>query len=282
MLRRLMKWASLSLLGLVAGAAGLATLARSAPAQDGKPGPAAARDRYRVATGGGAAVEVVAVSSVPTGPDTWWTPDGTRLAEAPVDAIEPRTTAHEGEVARVVLVRAAGVKRDDLFRWHPTRSASYWGGRPTKGGREVPGLEYYEATFPRDTARCEVRAGVAAGPWKTEVSNDGGGGVGQFVNGHKFSFGKARPYTGHGRAMTVFSVAHNFFGQDRRLVAIDRDGTPHPADSYSAGSDGDKRWVIDLIDGEFPLPPERIREYQVQFRPIEEVEIKDIALDPAR
>ena len=105
--------------------------------------------------------------------------------------------------------------------------------------------------------------------------------MGQFVNGHKYSFGKARPYTGRGREMTVFSVAHNFFGQDRRLVAVDRDGRPHPAASYSAGSDGDKRWVIDLIDAEFPLPPDQIREYQVQFRPIEEAEIKDIALNPA-
>jgi hypothetical protein len=101
-----------------------------------------------------------------------------------------------------------------------------------------------------------------------------------FVNGHKFSFGKARPLTTHGRSMTVFSVAHNFFGQDRRLVAIDRDGRPHPADSYSVGSDGDERWVIDLIDAEFSLPPDQIREYQVQFRPIEEAEIKAIALNP--
>ena len=101
-----------------------------------------------------------------------------------------------------------------------------------------------------------------------------------FVNGHKFSFGKARPYTAYGRSMTVFAVAHNFFGQDRRLVAVDRDGKSHPAVSYSIGSDGDKKWVIDLIDAEFSLPPDQIREYQVQFRPFEEAEIKDIALNP--
>ena len=47
----------------------------------------------------------------------------------------------------------------------------------------------------------------------------------------------------------------------------------------SIGSDGDKKWVIDLIDAEFSLPPDQIREYQVQFRPFEEAEIKDIALN---
>ena len=34
-----------------------------------------------------------------------------------------------------------------MFRWHPTRTDSYWGGRPTKNGRSAPELDYYEATF---------------------------------------------------------------------------------------------------------------------------------------
>ena len=281
-LHSLMKWvAFLSLIGLAASGAGIAIFARSTPAQAVRPNPGVPDDnRFRVTMAGSVTIEVVAVSTVPTGPDTWWKPDGSRLAEPPVDAIQPKTGAHEGKVARVILVRASGVKSVDMFRWNPTPSASYWGGRPKKGGQDVPGLEYYEAAFPRDQADCGVRAKVAAGAWKTEVSNDGSGGTGMFVNGHKFSFGKARPLSAYGRSMTVFSVAHNFFGQDRRLVAIDRDGKAHAAVSYSLGSDGDKRWVIDLIDAEFSLPPEQIREYQVQFRPIEEAEIGAIALNP--
>jgi hypothetical protein len=183
-------------------------------------------------------------------------------------------------VARVILLRVSGAKKDDMVRWLPTSFVSYWGGQTKKNDQDVPGLEYYEATFHRDRADCGVLAKVAAGAWKTEVSNDGGGGIGMFVNGHKFSFGKARPYTAHGRSMTVFAVAHNFFGQDRRIVAVDRDGKPHAAVSYSLGSDGDKKWVVDLIDAEFSLPPDQIREYQVQFRPVEEAEIKNIALNP--
>ena len=35
--------------------------------------------------------------------------------------------------------------------------------------------------------------------------------------------------------MTVIAVAHNFFGQDRRLVAVDRDGKTHPAVYYFGG-----------------------------------------------
>lgn len=66
---------------------------------------------------------------------------------------------------------------------------------------------------------------------------------------------------------------------DRRLVAVDREGRTYPGFS-AMGSDGDPRWVVDLIDAEFKLAPEVIKEYQVQFRPYEEKEIAGIALDP--
>ncbi len=166
------------------------------------------------------------------------------------------------------------------MRWLPTFDGGASGHSPTRGGQKVPGLEAYVVSLRPDRATCEVKIRLAAGPWKTEVSNDGKGGRGMVVNGHKFSFGKARPFTAHGKTMTVFAVAHNFFEQDRRLVAIDLDGKAHPAVSYSAGSDGDKKWVIDIIDAELPLPPDEIKEYQVQFRPFELAEIKGIALNP--
>jgi hypothetical protein len=278
---RLLKGAAaLLLIGVAAGGAAIAMWERSAPPETERRTTAVADDdRYRAVFVNAAMVEVVGVSTVPTGPNSWWKPDGSPLAEAPVDSIESHVRAHEGDVDRVILVRASGMPRDAMFRWLPTPTASYWGGRPAKDGRNAPGLEYYEATFPRDRADCAVRVRFAGGPWTTEVSNDGRGGVGQFVNGHKFSFGKARPYTAHGRSMTVFAVAHNFFGQDRRLVAIDREGRMHPG-APSSGSDGDPRWVVDLIDAEFPLPPDQIKEYQVQFRPFELAEIPGIALNP--
>ncbi len=282
-LHRLMKWtAALLLIGVVAGGgAELGMLARSASPEPEQPAEAVADDnRHRVSFKNGTTIEVVGVSTVPTGPDTWWKPDGSPLAEAPVDTIDHKTRAHGDEEARVILVRSSGAKNDDLFRWHPTPTVSYWGGRPSKNGQNAPELDYYEATFDGNRSTCEVQARLANGAWKTEVSNNGRGGVGQFVNGHKFAFGKARSYSAYGRSMTVFAVAHNFFEQDRRIVAVDRDGKSHPAVSYSSGSDGDKKWVVDLIDAEFDLAPDQIKEYQVQFRPIELAEIKDIALHP--
>jgi hypothetical protein len=179
----------------------------------------------------------------------------------------------------VILVRASGVKEDDMFRWHPTRTASFWGGSPTKEGKPARGLGYYEATFDPVPANCALNVRVASGAWTTEASDEGRGGIGAFVNGHKFSFGRARSYSEGGRPMTVFAVAHNFLGRDRRLVAVDRQGKIHVG-SPSMGSDGDPRWVLDLIDAEFDLPRDQIQEFRVQFRPYEETEITGIALEP--
>ena len=279
---RLIKWSAMALLiGVAAGGAGIGMMARSSPPEPEQPAKAVADDsRYRTSFKNGATIEVVGISTVPTGPNTWWKPDGSPLAEAPVDRIERHISAQASGDPRVILLRTSGVQRDDLFRWLPTPTTSYWGGRPRKGGKNAPELDYYEATVPDLRSGCGIRARLADGPWKTEVSNDGRGGVGMFVNGHKYAFGKARPYTAYGRSMTVFAVAHNFFGQDRRIVAVARDGESFPAMHYSAGSDGDPKWVIDIIDGEFPLPPDQIKEFQVQFRPIEIIEIKGIALQP--
>ncbi len=274
--------ATLLIAALACGAGvGMGSRASSDPPGPRPAASAAPADesRYRATYNGGAAVEIVAVSSVPTGPNTWWKPDGTPLAEAPVDAIESRFDVKDRPTARVILVRVTGVGHGDGFRWHPSPFVSSWGSRPKRGGQPAPGLEYYEATFVPDQSECRVWAKVAAGPWKTEASNEGRGGVGFFANGHKYDFGKARAYQAHGRSLTAISVAHNAMGQDRRLIALDGDGHVHTA-VWSSGSDGDPSRVLDQIDAEFDVTPDRVKVYQVQFRPYERKEIAGITLKP--
>jgi hypothetical protein len=278
---RLTKYAAaLLLIGVAAAGAGMGMLARSAPPEPQRKAAAEPdQNRYRRTMAGGATLEVIAVSSFPAGPTKWWRPDGTPLAEPPADPLT-YPYQHTDEELRTVLVQISGLPKDANLRWLPTFDSGYSGHSPTRAGQKVPGLEAYIVSLRRDRTTCDVKIRLASGPWKTEASHDGSGGTGMFVNGHKFTFGKARSYTAHGRQMTVFAVAHNFFGQDRRLVAIDRGGKAHAAVSYSSGSDGDMKWVIDLIDAEFLLAPDQIKEYQVQFRPFELAEIKDIALNP--
>ena len=151
-LHRLMKWAAvLLLIGVAAGGAGIAMLARSAPPEPERPTDRC-RGRQPISAHRSRAaptIEVVAVSTVPTGPKTWWRPDGSPLAEAPVDTIESRyprarresgCPGDPGAGLRSEAGRHAAVA--------PDVRTSYWGGRPSKNGRKVPELDYYEATFP--------------------------------------------------------------------------------------------------------------------------------------
>src|SRR5205823_5252410 len=117
---------------------------------------------------------------------------------------------------RAILVHVSGLPEGATFKWLPTYDGTYWGSAPTKDRRPVPGLQVYLATFSRDRATCEVRATVAAGPWTTEASHDGSGGTSFVKAGHKYYFGKARPY----RSGTAIAVAHNIVGRDNRFVAI--------------------------------------------------------------
>jgi hypothetical protein len=215
----------------------------------------------------------VGASTQPSGPQTWWGPDGTPLDSAPVDPSRNRLNEPHRDV-RVVLLRVSDLPKDATLKWLPTDVTDYWGGRPTKDGEKTKGLEVYVASFPRDLERCAVRARIASGRWETEASHDGSGGFSTVKGSFKYYFGKARPYHGG----TAIAVAQNIVDRDSRVVAIDRRGqvvTP----VYSSGGGGE---TLSLLDVEFRVPPEDIVEYQVQSRPFERVEIEDIALKPRK
>jgi hypothetical protein len=110
--RRLMKWlAALLLIGVAAGEAGMGRGAQSAPQRPQRPVPTdPALDRYRVTMAGGATFEVVALSSrYPSGPKTWWGPDGYPLDESPADPSQRIPFGKSGEALLDILVRLKGL-----------------------------------------------------------------------------------------------------------------------------------------------------------------------------
>ena len=204
-MRRLIKWAvAFSLIGTMAGGAAVGMLAEPAAPPPEQGTKAVADDQQHRATfKGGATIEVVGVSTVPS--HTWWKPDGSPLAEAPVDTIPRKSSAHQGQQARVILLRVSGVKRGDNFRWQPTRSASYWGGRPSKNGERTPELEVQFRPFelaeikgialnPRSTAKPihedrrpapEIRPSTASAAVDPDADTDGDG-LSDFQEIHKY------------------------------------------------------------------------------------------------
>ena len=260
------------LAAFVAGGVGLARAMHPPEKHVAAPESSVAADpaRFRASLGG-ATVEVIAVSTIPSGPKTWWGPDGSPLEEAPVDSVAAEVRNGDDEV-RVILARVEEAPRAATLKWLPSHDGSYKRSRPTRSGEKVPGMEYYVASFHRDRASCEVEVRVAAGRWKTEATDPGAGGHSFLEGPIKFYFGKAREYRGG----TAISVGQNIVGQDSRVVAVDAAGQEH-APSWQSGAGGD---ILSLLDAEFRLPPAQIREYRVQSRPFQRVELGPIALRP--
>jgi hypothetical protein len=303
---RLMKWAAaLLFIGVAVGGAGMGMLARSAPPLPERSTSAVADDnRYRVTMAGGVTFEVVALSShYPSGPKTWWRPDGTALDESPADPSQRVPFGKTGEELVDILVRVKGLPENSTLKWVPTydyECITYSGG-VTKDGRAMPELRAYIATFRRGRTNCAVRVQFAAGPWKTEVSDSGlsrYGGVTVVRDGRKFYFGLARPYKGG----TTIAVAHNpvDINLHTRLVAVDLQGKESPANyyadadantahsyvnhfgrehpaNYSSEAGGE---ILSMLDTEFSLRLDQIKEFRVQSRPFERAQIKEIALNP--
>jgi len=221
----------------------------------------------------GMTIEVVAISTHPSGPATWWSPDGTPLAQAPCDPVAETVDLPGGDLKEVVA-RIAGLPEGSELSWHPTECESQGTSTPRKEGTPVPGLKRAVAHFSKGPATCELHFDIAVGPWSTEQVFDGKRSAGISKGDRSFFLGKARE-THHG---TALALAHNITDRAIRLVAIDAEGHErHPTSSAQGGAGH-----LNGLDVEFDLPPAQIRELRLQSRPVGRFEIKNVALRPRK
>jgi hypothetical protein len=276
------------------------TKSENHPRTDPRASTQLANHRYRITMAGSTTFEVVAVSEHYSSPKNWWRPDGTLLAETPADPSRDAYSGHTGEELLDILVRVKNLPTDATLKWVPTYDHScltYLGG-VAKDGKALPELRAYVVSIRPDRKSGSVQIQLATGPWKTVVSESLSAGVTTIKDGHKFYFGRPRSYDGG----TTIAVAHNLVDADvhNRLVAVDYQGNEHSPRSYTDADaltahsfvnhygrehpasyrSGAGREILSMLDAEFALPPDQIREFRVQSRPFERAEIKDIALHP--
>jgi hypothetical protein len=223
----------------------------------------------------GATIELVGVSPHPSGPKTWWRPDGSPLTEAPYDDMHGRVSSGQpGLQAREFAIGVHGVPDADLkeaWKFVPAASASAGSSAP-KGGRSVPGLRAHAVLLPGTSDTCTVRFGIGVGPWKTVYAGKGSASQG----GEKLSVLVAKPREDKGRA--VLTLTHSETELQTRVVAIDLAGKPHSPGAASSVATGG----MCQLDLEFGLPLNEVKEFQFQTRPFEWAEFKNVALKPAK
>jgi RNA polymerase sigma factor (sigma-70 family) len=218
----------------------------------------------------GALIEIIGVSTFPSGPDTWWRPDGSPLQQAPCDPSEPGISGAENAVRKLVLVRLARIPKGADYDWSITEAQGGGEGPAMRNGKPLPGLSEMTALLPADAATGTVLFKVAAGPWKTiRTWGKNPGGVASRV-GPSFIYSDAIAT----KKGTTIAVTHDIQDKPVRLVAVDIDGKELPAEVRSGTSVKDFQQIV----VEFDQPPEQIKEFWLQTRPYEEIRIPRIAL----
>ena len=227
--------------------------------------------RFARAPTSGAIIEVIGISSFPSGPDTWWRPDGTPLHPAPCDPIVPRISSDQG-VRKLILVRLARIPDGADHQWSITEARGEATGPATRGGKPLPGLSEMTALLPADADTGTVLFKVAAGPWETiQTCGKDQGAVGTRT-GASYMWGSAIAT----KKGTAFSVTHNIQDKPVRIVAVSREGDDKEIQGEIRSATGAKDFELMVV--EFDQPPEQIKEFRLQSRPYENVEIPRIAL----
>ena len=149
---------------------------------------------------------------------------------------------------------------------------------PFVGRAPVPGIHGAVATVPADAATCTVRIEVASGEWKVEARHGRGmsaAGTVLFATPRAISTG------------TSLVVGHVINDREVRVVAVDLDGKVQSATSAGGVSSGPGSGLARLVstsqhllDLEFPLSPDRIREFRFQTRSYQWAEFKEVPLEP--
>jgi hypothetical protein len=191
------------------------------------------------------------------------------LQKAPCDPNQPGISGEAG-VRMLVVVRLARIPDGADYEWSITEARGASWEEAMRDGKPLPGLSEMTALLPADAATGTVRFQVAASPWKTIQTWGKNSAAVSFRDGPSYIF-SGTIATKNG---TAISVSHNIWDKPVRLIAIDVDGKELPAEIQSGGGVKDFRQLV----VEFDQPPEQIKEFRLQTRPYEEVEIPRIAL----
>jgi hypothetical protein len=224
---------------------------------------------------------VLGVSTYPTGPHTWWRPDGSPLAEAPCDSPSNEGgfewELDERYVLRVIAARVSipftDPDADDLLWTLSVDLATNIRGElgATKGGKDLPGI--WTVVFPvrKGVETCSAGPWPSFAPWETVATSDGKRLVrGSLHSRYYYVIGPA--YAGKNGA--IIAVSDNIETGTVRIVARDHAGRERRQRTGSIARNKEFRQTT----AEFPLDPDQVQEFRLQVQPLVDAAVKGIAL----
>ena len=218
----------------------------------------------------GVTVELIGVCEHPSQGKQWWRPDGAPLDVAPYHDIGAKV--YHG-LLREFAVRLSNLPDEQIsYRWDLGASSAGGHHPDDDNGKQITDIWAVAAGLDESLDTAAVRFGVAAGPWTTQIIDQGkGSSVSQ--SGHGFSF--AEPYVKDG--FTYVTVSDNMLELTHRLIAVDTAGATHTPSNTDSGTAGGIRQSTFGFNN---LPLDNIKEFQFQTRPYQWAQFKNVSLEP--
>ena len=269
-----------------------------------KPG-AVAESPWRVTLPSSVTVELIGVSESPSQGKPWWRPDGSTLAHAPdhyPSSPETPTPGNLNQPANEFAILLTDLplpsQQGDfeiIKRIEPppppgngTTDATWVSSRlrepsETTKGSHTKGSQLYvlSQSFPHSQDHATIKVGLAAGPWNTiigmniEGRHDRSASFRE-IRGTDLDVSFAQPYE---REKSVFiTVAHNIPpDQQVRVVTVLADGKEVASGWNPEVADGRVQQITQSFGG---LSIKDIKEFNVQARPFQWAEFKNVPLRP--
>ena len=226
----------------------------------------------------GTIVELVGISTYPSKPDSWQTPDGTPLAKAPYYRAGYGVSAGDKDQVWEVAFRMQTINKKERFKLHTGLPTDFKGpiGNPGFDAMrlQVPGIYSYPLILPQDRMSCPVRCGLATGTWKTEFATDGSEMRDDGTAATRVVIGTA----GQSEGKTFITVSEENSADDSRVMAVDSLGIEHEPSQYRCCGVG--RFVQNEL--EYNLPLAGIKEFRYQMRTYEWATAGDVILKPRK
>lgn len=224
----------------------------------------------------GVTVTLVGFSEHPSTDKSWRTPDGNPLADPPID---PLAGLAVGPRAFVFVVRIDGLpegRRADI-QWRISQSNASGSRSPIlKDGREIQGVRAIVAGFPEGKETTEIGVRIAAGEFQQYLAKNPKG-ISQIRTPlGQARFGRAHLVLQETELHTAVTLAHTFKDSDPQFAAIDDQGDRHTPTQMSSSTSPE----FALVDLEFRVAPDHIREFELRARPYENVTFGELPLKP--
>jgi hypothetical protein len=230
----------------------------------------------------GARVELLAVSDADANPDQWWRPKGAPVTNSTFEVEGPADMNAPGTQRKELALRVSGIPANTdppLYDFTPSASISA-GGTVLENGASLIGGLPVRAAWPAQARTATIRLGYRLDPWRTIATFD--------VN--------TRSVTQSGLAGDPhWTTSFNHISDDGtntyvtmvlnkedkqwnvRTVAVDVDGKDRVHNRASGTpAETTSTWTYTFSN----VTVARLREIQIQVRPVQWVEFRDVALTP--